>query len=120
VFMLIPHESYRVESIIDYFSDPTRSPYPHPEGMLFVQHKHLKDEAFDKGYYTFRIFGHYGLWAAWANPPAYRRFLDSLVTDRDSLLLVHVARKGTKVYESDFYSLWRMNPVTPRGPAAGH
>jgi hypothetical protein len=119
VFMLIPHESYRVESVIDFFSDPRRSPYPHPEGMLFVQDKHLKDEVFDKGYYTFRIFGHYGLWGAWANPPAYRRFLDSLVSDRDSMLMVHLARKATKIYESSFYTLWRVNPVVPAGVATG-
>jgi hypothetical protein len=120
VFMLIPHESYRVESVIDFFSDPRRSPYPHPEGMLFVQDKHLKDEVFDKGYYTFRIFGHYGLWDAWANPPAYRRFLDSLVVDRDSALMAHVAKRAQKVYESDFYTLWRMNPVPRREAIAAH
>lgn len=115
VFTLIPHESYRVDAVMDYYSDPLRSPYPHPEGMLFVRHKHLADEVFDKGYYAINILGHYRLWDAWANPPAYRRFLDSLLTDRDSLLMMHVARRSTKVYESDFYSLWRLNPVKPGG-----
>jgi hypothetical protein len=38
------------------------------------------------------------------------------VTDRDSLLMMHVARKATKVYESDFYALWRVNPIARAVP----
>lgn len=100
-------EPFRVEKHLALLSDP-RSTASSPQGMLFVQHKQLTDELFDKGYYN--ILAHYHLWDAWGNPPKYRRFLDSLVASRDSQLMARVASRGQKLYESDFYVLWRINP----------
>jgi hypothetical protein len=105
IVAMLVDEPFRVERHLDLLSDP-RAPFASPQGILFVQHKHLTEELFDKGYYD--ILAHYHLWDAWANPPQYRHFLDSLVTDRDAQLVAHVARRGQKLYESDFYALWRI------------
>jgi hypothetical protein len=101
-------EPYRIDAQLDFLSDPVRSPFPSPERMLFVQHKHLTSEIYDKGYYN--VLEHYRLWDAWANPPRYRRFLDSLFADRDSQLTVHISRRADRIYESDYYVLWRLFP----------
>ena len=39
-----------------------------PQRTVFVQHKRLADELFDKGYYY--LFARYRLWELWANPPS--------------------------------------------------
>jgi hypothetical protein len=108
IFAMLLTEPFRVDAQLDFLSDPQRSPFPSPEGMLFVQHKHVTSEIYDKGYYN--VLEHYRLWDAWANPPRYRRFLDSLFADRDSQLTTHIARRAERVYESDYYVLWRLFP----------
>jgi hypothetical protein len=87
------------------------NPMTHPntataDGAVFVQHKHLLDEMYDKGYYY--ILGRYHLWWAWGNPRKNRVFIDSLMADRDSTLMVNVAKVGRKVAETDFYTVWRI------------
>jgi hypothetical protein len=77
-----------------------------PTGTIFVQHKHLTDEMFDKGYYY--IFARYRLWPLWGNPPKYRAVIDSLIADRDSVLMSKVARVGHKIAETDAYAVWRI------------
>ncbi len=84
-----------------------------PEGSIFVQHKHVSDELFDKGYYY--LLGRYGLWTYWGNPTKYRREIDALVALRDSALMEHVSRLGTKLYDTDDYAIWRI-----RAPVAAH
>jgi hypothetical protein len=108
IFAMLLTEPYRIDAQLDFLSDPVRSPFPSPERMLFVQHKHLTSEIYDKGYYN--VLEHYRLWDAWANPPRYRRFLDSLFADRDSQLTVHISRRADRIYESDYYVLWRLFP----------
>jgi hypothetical protein len=89
------------------------NPATHPElatadGAVFVQHKHLKDELYDKGYYY--LFARYQLWRLWANPRKNRAEIDRMVIERDSTLMARVAKVGQKVYETDFYALWRIPP----------
>jgi hypothetical protein len=88
-------------------------PVAHPEiatarGALFVQHKRVVEELYDKGYYY--IFARYRLWDWWGNPRKYRTEIDSMMRDRDSTLMVHVRRMGLKLYETDAYVLWRIPP----------
>jgi hypothetical protein len=105
---MIGHPSADYAGALRFFSDPIRPQYASANGALLVQHKHVADELFDKGYYY--ILAPYHFWSAWANPSAYRRFLDSLIVTRDSVLTSEAARVGEKVYESDFYVLWRIPP----------
>lgn len=91
------------------------NPAIHPEiatadGAVFVQHKHLKDELYDKGYYY--LLARYQLWWLWANPRKNRAEIDRMVIERDSTLMAQVAKVGQKVYETDFYALWRIPPKT--------
>jgi ADP-heptose:LPS heptosyltransferase len=98
----------RVNVALEYYADPKRPRFASSNGAVFVQHKHIKDELFDKGYYY--IFSRYRLWRMWANPTLYRSFVDSLVMDRDSTLMASIAQVGDKLYENDDYSLWRIRP----------
>jgi len=90
------------------FAEPAR----HPEtataqGAILVQHKHVVDELYDKGYYY--LFAKLRLWDAWGNPRAYRQFVDSLVRDRDSTLIARTGLVGRKLYDDDFYAIWRID-----------
>ena len=94
------------------FADTAR----HPEtataaGAIFVQHKHVVDELYDKGYYY--LFAKLRLWKPWGNPRAYRAFVDSIVADRDSTLMSRVGLVGHKLYDTDFYAIWRIDPMRP-------
>jgi hypothetical protein len=92
------------------FSNPRRHPRTATEqGTIFVQHKHVVDEMYDKGYYY--ILGRFKLWDWWGNPRKHRRAIDELIVERDSMLMSHVARLGHKVHETDFYTIWRIPPV---------
>jgi hypothetical protein len=81
------------------------------EGAVFVQHKHIVNEMYDKGYYY--ILSRYHLWPAWGNPRSHRAFIDGLMIERDSTLMAKVAKVGTKLYETDYYSIWRIPPPKP-------
>lgn len=105
---MIVHPAYRMDDALAYFSDPVRPRFASANGAVFVQHKHLTDQMFDKGYYY--IAARYHLWRAWGNPPAYRSFLDSLIADRDSQLVLRVAHRGVKVAETGSYVLWLLKP----------
>lgn len=111
---MILEDPFRVESHLAFITDPRRQPGLTSQGTLFVQHKRLTDEMYDKGYYY--ILARYRLWEAWGNPPRYRRFLDSLIADRDSALVARVAARGEKLYESDYYTLWRLLPAAAAPP----
>jgi ADP-heptose:LPS heptosyltransferase len=105
---MVLYPPMRANVALEYYADPKRPRYATSAGAIFVQHKHIKDELFDKGYYY--IFSRYRLWRMWANPTLYRSFVDSLVVDRDSTLMSFVARLGDKIYDSEDYSLWRIRP----------
>jgi hypothetical protein len=79
-----------------------------PTGAIFVEHKHLTDEMYDKSYYY--ILGRYGFWRMWANPERYRAPIDTLIAQRDSELMAKVASLGTKLYDTEDYSIWRIPP----------
>lgn len=97
-----------VEIAIASFADPATHPKSAPPtGAIFVQHKHLVDELYDKGYYY--ILGRYRLWAMWGNPRKYHGAIDKLVTERDSVLMSKVAHVSDKLYETNDYVVWRVN-----------
>src|SRR5206468_3987900 len=108
IVALIGHPSSDYAAALAYFSDPARPQFASPRGALLVQHKHVARELFDKEYYY--ILAPYHAWGAWADPWAYRRFLDSLILTRDSVLTQDLTRVGQKLYESNFYVLWRIPP----------
>jgi hypothetical protein len=116
---LIATPPSRLPSALAYYTDPGRSPSATAHGAVFVQHKHLADEMFDKGYYY--VIARYRLWQLWANPGEYRPLIDSLVNERDAQLAAAVAARGRKLYETPYYTLWHLDPVgtsaTGQGPA---
>jgi hypothetical protein len=88
-----------------------------PDGAIFVQHKHVVDELYDKGYYY--ILGRSGLWELWGNPEKHRTVVDALIAERDSMLMSYVSRMGRKLYDAPDYAIWRILPAsgdsTPTG-----
>jgi hypothetical protein len=88
-------------------------PQTHPAsgtvtGAIFVEHKHLTDEMYDKSYYY--ILGRYGLWWMWGNPERYHAPIDRLIAERDSVLMSKVAQVGEELYDARDYSIWRIRP----------
>lgn len=98
----------RMANAVDYYSDPRYAASATDQGAIFVQHKHLADEMYDKGFYY--LIAPWKLWPLWANPPRYHVLIDSLVTARDAQLEAAVAARGRKVHETDFYTIWRLPP----------
>jgi len=99
----------RYEPMIRYYADPRLPRVAPARGALFVHHKHLTDELYDKGYYY--ILGRAGLWGPWGNPEEYRSELDTFIAARDSELLARVAEHGDKIVDTKFYEIWRLRPV---------
>ena len=94
---------------LESYADVRRHPRSAgPEGAIFVQHKQVKDELYDKGYYY--ILGRLRLWTLWGNPEKHREFVDELITERDSTLMAHVTRLGVKLYDAPTYAIWRIHP----------
>ncbi len=115
---LIATPPSRMTSALSYYTDPGRSPSATAQGAVFVQHKHLADEMFDKGYYY--VIARYRLWQLWANPGEYRPLIDSLVNERDAQLEAAIAARGRKLHETPYYTLWHLDPVgtSATGPAS--
>jgi hypothetical protein len=80
-----------------------------PDGAIFVQHKHIQDELYDKGYYY--ILGRSGLWELWGNPEKHREVVDQLIAERDSTIMSYVSRMGRKLYDTPDYAIWRILPA---------
>jgi hypothetical protein len=78
-----------------------------------VQHKHVADELYDKGLY--QLLAKQQAWTLWGNPRKYRDELREYVADGDSALVAGAARNGRKLYETDYYVVWRIDP--PARPA---
>ncbi|HXT15470.1 MAG TPA: hypothetical protein VN706_07550 [Gemmatimonadaceae bacterium] len=111
---LILNAPPRMKPALEYYSDPSRPRVAPPSGAIFVQHKHLADELFDKSFYY--LLAHNGYWQAWADPEKYRGAIDAFITTQDSLLAATVADVGgQKLYEDSAYVLWRIK--APRGAA---
>ena len=106
---LIVNPPWHYEAALRYYADPKRPNVAPPTGAVFVQHKHLADELFDKGYYY--ILGRQGYWGPWGNPERYHDELDRLIATRDSALVATVAEMGgQKIQETDTYVVWRIMP----------
>ena len=52
----------------------------------------------------------YKLWELWGNPRKNRKLIDGIIRERDSTLMSNVAKMGEKLYDNDFYTLWRIKP----------
>lgn len=113
---LIATPPSRMSTALDYYTDPSRSSAATNRGAVFVEHKHVADEMFDKGYYY--VIARYGLWQLWAHPAAYEPLIDSLVNDRSMQLERTVALRGRKLYDTPYYTLWQLPPSSPALPAA--
>jgi hypothetical protein len=86
-----------------------------PDGAIFVQHKHIQDELYDKGYYY--ILGRSGLWELWGNPEKHREVVDALIAERDSTIMSYVSQMGRKLYDAPDYAIWRVFPAPPDSAA---
>lgn len=109
VVLLMLNPAERMDAALSYYTDPKRARVAPPSGAIFVQDKHVENELFDKGFYY--ILAKQGAWDAWGNPDRYHQAIDALVAERDSALVATVARRGTKLYETDAYVVWRIMPV---------
>jgi hypothetical protein len=98
----------RMSAAVAYYANPKRPRVAPSGGAIFVQHKHLADQLFDKGFYFLLVRD--GLWDAWANPERHHAAIDAFVAQRDSEVVAAVAPMGVKVYETDSYVIWRILP----------
>ena len=89
----------------DYRKETNRAT---PEGAIFVRHKHVADQLYDKGYYY--IASRYRYWKQYARPREYRATLDSLVDLTDSIIAAGADRAGVKLYDNEYYTIWRILP----------
>jgi hypothetical protein len=105
---LILTQPEQMAAAVVYYSNPKRPRVAPPSGAIFVQHKHLPDQLFDKGFYF--LLARDGLWDAWANPERHHAAIDAFVAQRDSLVLAAVTPTGVKLYETDDYVIWRIPP----------
>ena len=113
---LLLNPPQRFASAVAYYSDPKRPRVAPATGAIYVEHKHLADELFDKGFYF--LLARDGLWQAWGNPERNRAAIAAFVAQRDSLLTAAVAPTGTKLYENDEYVIWRIPPPHAANTAA--
>jgi len=113
--ILIPSE--RIEAAVQYYTDPSRPRVAPASGAIFVQHKHLPEQMFDKGFYP--LLAQRGLWAAWGNPDPYIEALDAFVAERDSTLVSSIARTGERLAETDAYIVWRVRPRSAGSTESG-
>lgn len=103
--ILNPPEAFA--GAVQYYGDPRLPRVAPARGALFIQHKKLPEELYDKGYYY--LLGRSGLWGPWGNPRRYHAELDRFVEKRDSELVAAVAGNADKVAETDFYVIWRLH-----------
>lgn len=103
-----------IDQALAYYDNPRRVRTAPPTGAIYVQHKHLSAELYDKNDYF--LLARHGFWAAWAEPERYRAGIDTLVAEHDSVLTAAVARIGTKVAETDAYVIWRIMPGASKVP----
>lgn len=112
---LIMNPPQRFQAALAYYADASRTRVAPPSGAIFVQHKHVADQLYDKNLYY--LLAREGLWWAWGNPERYHDAIERLVGERDSLLTAAVASVGQKVYETEDYAIWRIPPQSSRSAA---
>jgi ADP-heptose:LPS heptosyltransferase len=106
---LILNPPWHYAGALRYYADPKRPVVAPPSGAVFVQHKHLADQLYDKGFYY--VLGREGLWGPWGNPERYHDEIDGFIAMRDSELVATVAGMGgQKIQETDTYVVWRIMP----------
>jgi hypothetical protein len=106
---LILNPPWHYAGALRYYADPKRPVVAPPSGAVFVQHKHLADQLYDKGFYY--VLGREGLWGPWGNPERYHDEIDGFIALRDSELVATVAGMGgQKIQETDAYVVWRIMP----------
>jgi hypothetical protein len=99
----------RIDATLQYIADSAKDvDRSTGRGAVLVQHKHVVDELYDKGYY--HLLARRGAWTLWGNPRKYHDALSQFVAEGDSMLVAGAARNGHKLYETDFYVVWRINP----------
>jgi hypothetical protein len=113
--LLAINPTSRMDEALAYYTDARRSRVAPATGAIFVQHKHLADELYDKGFYY--LLAREGMWDEWADPERYRTRIDGVINARDSALVAKVSRLGRRVYDSDFYAIWVI-PPHPAGVTA--
>ena len=112
---LILNPPWHYEGAMRYYTDAQRRQFAPPTGAIFIQHRHLADQLYDKSYYY--ILGREGLWGPWGNPERYHDELDEFIAKRDSeLVAAVVAAGGQKIQETSAYTVWRIMPHAPIDP----
>lgn len=97
------------DRILTHLADSTKDPdRSSGRGAILVQHKHVANELYDKGLYHLLAKVH--AWTLWGNPRRYKDEIREFVTSNDSTLIAAAARHGQKLYETDFYVIWRIDP----------
>jgi len=113
---LILNAPPKMKPALAYYSNPSRPRVAPRSGAIYVQHKHLADEMYDKSFYDVLVSA--GNWQAWADPEKYHGAIDAFIANRDSLLTVAVVDAGgVKVAETDAYVIWRIRPSRAAAPA---
>jgi hypothetical protein len=108
IVLLVLNPPARMPAALAYYTSPRNVRIVSATGAIFVQHKHIEDQLFDKGIYY--LLADYGAWQAWGNPEKYHRAIDDMVRERDSLLTTLVAARGQRLSETDDYVVWRIRP----------
>jgi len=98
----------RLDSSMTFYTTHPRSGSATPRGAIFVEHKRVERQFFDKAYYY--LLAQQPHWSWWGNPDRHRAELDSVVAERDSILMRRIARQGVKLYETDDYVIWGVRP----------
>jgi hypothetical protein len=114
IVLLVLNPPARIPAAIANYTNPKNSRIVTPTGAIYVQHKHLEDQLFDKGIYY--LLADSGAWDAWGHPDKYHRAIDSLVHERDSLLTQAMSSRGQRVAETDAYVVWRILPQSAPAP----
>jgi hypothetical protein len=105
VFLNPPEQ---MNAAIAFYADPRHTPFATSQGAIFVQHKHLPEQEYDKGYYY--LASRYGLWNLWAEPTVYHEAVDALIAARDSQFVSKIAAGSDKLVETDAFVVWRVRP----------
>src|SRR5262249_21416221 len=108
IVLLLLNRPERMPAAVAYYTDPRNVRIVTPAAAIFVQHKRIEEQLYDKGIYY--ILADNNAWDAWANPEKYHAGIDSLVHERDSVLTALVARRGQRLSETPDYVVWRILP----------
>ena len=108
--LIIIPSAHQVDLALDLYSSQNSGPeYKGLKGgPVFIEHKHITDQLFDKGCYY--LLASERKWNWWGNPVRYRKEIDAFVQKRNSILMAKVAERGTMIHETDDYRVWLLLP----------